>query len=305
MGSVTPYIHYEGVIFHFLKGLVREFKLSEKSFAEVIQVSQDEAKAILRGTRSITIAQFMQLSRTFKFSVDAVSRGLCDMRTLVEHQSGNLQYLSERYSKGAFSKKFNAINVFNSIALIRGPTFANFVQEYVNAGDNIYRDPNGLINVQFFCDIFDLLKRYGVSDQEFVDMGKRSVDTAMRSNFGGVLCLEKSPKNLFRLYFDEVIRDLEKNNRYKIIKIDSDHCIVDSLETEEVCDLFSVKHIGSKERCAYRLGGIEAATRFIGFSDCKVTETRCSFDGHSSCRFHISYANSARISRGHTNELLC
>lgn len=269
---------------------LNNYKLaSDEELRDIMSVSSQDLALLKKGKSTLNILQLASLATHLKVSIDNISECRIDFETLIQHKKGNLSYLPERYMLGAESRKSAIVNILNYLEIYYGAELKNTVMYYFQINDSIHHDLDGKVNVMLVMDIYDYLNTRGFQDSDIYKIGVYMATTNKNSWLAEEFSKCHSVKALYEYYMAELIKIIEKNNLYKIIKLTSTTCTFESHEHEHMLDLFKVKHLGNKNRCISRAGTLSAATQYLGLPSASVVEKTCVHDGDSVCTFEINF----------------
>lgn len=276
-------------IANFLVRLQATLDIPEAEILDILKLNKSGFSKIINGTNELDLLRLCDLSTNYNFDLDALFNDRIDFETLRQHSFGNEDFISEKYKIGAFSKKRLLITIFDYIEKIYGWEIKESILKHFQLTKSIYSDPNGAINVFLFEDILAFTFKYGLTTKDICSIGHYSLLTTTETVLAKTLSLSESPKDLYELYFLDLIQYIEHNNKYKITSLTSESCEVVSHEINDNLDIFKVDHIGGPLRCLYRVGALQAATHYMGLPFAKVSEITCVHRGDKECKFLINY----------------
>jgi predicted hydrocarbon binding protein len=262
---------------------------SDEEVSDILHIARNQFNLFQKGLVEIPTLGFLNLSKHFGFSIDAFFDNNVDFEVIRQHHLKNYRYLPQKYTKGAFSKKQLIITVLDYVESHFGWTLKEAALDYFQIKNFHTFNPSDSINVYLFEDLLNFLVDKGLTRQDIIAIGHHSIVTTQGTELSHKLSSCRTIKELFQLYFEEIIDLIERNNKYRMIKMTNNFCEVLVEEIDDNLDIFKVKHIGGQKRCDYRAGALSAATNYIGLKSCVVEEVTCAHKGDDNCIYHISF----------------
>ncbi len=298
---------YDVKTVQFISRLQSVLNLSDSYLADVLKLEITEYDKFKEHSRPVKISELIRLADHFNFSVEAFSADQVDFEILRQQHIKNFNYLPEKYTFQAFSKKRLLQTVSSYLGLYFHWSIKEDLFRYFQIQDIDQADPNDRMNVYLFEDVLKYLRTVGLGETQIFNIGIHSVESSRRTTFEESLSTCLLPNEMFEKYFSESILLIEKNNRYQITKLNYFCCEVESHEIPDLLDAFRVRKIAGKERCIYRKGALSAVTRYIGFEDSKVTETHCVHDDGSCCKYLIQFGRPylKNNNNNNNNKMIC
>ena len=284
---------YNSKIVGFIKSLQRNLNLETEEMRDILRLTPEQFESVLNCKGHLTAYQFADLAKRFHFSLENFNQDRIDMTVIQQHYGGNQSYISEKYTTGAFSKKIMVINVLNYVERFYAKSLRADAMDYFQVNDSIYEDRDGMVNFVFFEDLINYLKSRGLNETDVTRIGAHTIRTNEGTPFAREMAKFSSPKEMYEIYMTELIKTVEQNNAYKLIRLCDDFCVIESHENHNLLDIFKVHHIGDPARCTYRVGALAAATNYMGLPSSDVVETTCVHNGDPVCTFHINFERPA------------
>ncbi len=291
MSEISLEQQYEQKVILFLNNIIKYLNLPRTEVSEALGIQGSDLNHILSGKKPLEVEKFARFSRYIGFSLSRFEDGEVDFRALREHWLGNAKHIPNAYTVGARSRNTMLINVFNYVKKVYEQTLAEGLLRHLQIDESILLYPDEKSNFHLFRDAISFLKMQGLNDWDVYKIGLNTIQTNNGTHFAKKMKSFKTPKSMYENYLGCLIEDVERNNRYQIVKITDKICEVESLEREEMLDIFKVSHIGHRERCIYRVGGLAGATMYLGLPQAQVEEVSCVHSGDPVCKFRINFEN--------------
>jgi hypothetical protein len=151
------------------------------------------------------------------------------------------------------------------------------------------RNPFAPVSVQLLTDICVFLRERGFIDFDYHRMGEFTFEANRGSMVARLLAECMSVAQLYDFYFNQVMPLLEANCHYDLVTLSSTHGVVEVRTISDVGAELGVRHIGSRELCAFKRGIIAVMPRYLGDLPARVCETSCVHRGDSICRFEFDF----------------
>lgn len=267
--------------------------IEHSAWASVLRLTTKEYAKVLSGKKPLTVLSLFAISERFSLSIELMMQNRLDYAAVVEHQAGNLAYLPERYTVAAFSKRRTAVNFLGYIENTYGWRLRSEALRHFQMTEASFSDPDATINVQFLTDLMGFLRKRGLSDKDFFEIGAHSLVTNRKSLLGEALCKKKSPSQVYETMTVELISFFERNCSYRLARLTEDSCVLESHSNSDVASALRVKHLGSVDGCLQRAGILASAPGYIGLPRARVFELTCVHRGDSKCRFKVDFGQAA------------
>jgi transcriptional regulator with XRE-family HTH domain len=285
-------VNYDPLIRVFIKRTQDTLGLEDEEISDQMKVSRAFYKKIMSGQSSASVHSLKNLADNYNLSLEAIKHDQVDYETILEHKKGNLDFIAKKYTVGAYSKRRTVTNFLDYIKNFVGYELFEEVERYFQLNHEIYSNQDGFINIRFFEDIYKYVKeRHNFTGKMFYDIGRYNIVTNKNTVFAQSLRELESPSQLFEHFMLDLINLIEHNSSYKVVSIDENVCVVESVASEKVQDELKVKRIGSRETCIYRAGALAVVPSYISYPEAIVKETKCVHKGDCVCRFEIDYSH--------------
>ena len=291
-GSNSRLKEYRSRIRSILLDVHSALCISEKDWLEVLELKQRDYRNILSGRKDLPTLNLYCLTERLNLSPEAFQTGRIDYRAIQAHWKGYTDYLSPRYTVGAFSKRHTVLNTLNFLEVTRGREWRQLVNRTFQTNEVLWEKIDQPINILFLTDMWGFLAKQGFSATDFLAIGRNSFSTHQNTHIGKTMGERKNCKDIFEFTFNSFMPQFEQNCFYKIIKLSHDICIIDGWTSTHLSDALKVKHAGNTYSCMVKTGVISSITCFIKRPHARVTETQCVHRGDDKCRFEVEFPTS-------------
>jgi hypothetical protein len=267
----------------------------KKTWAEVLGVSERDYELVRKGAKPVSIAALEAMARYLNVSLEAFSNNEVDTSALAARFRGEKDYLRERYSTGALSRRWSSINILDYIENFFSWQLRALALRHLQVSEAVFGSPDGKISLQFPLDLYDFLHRQGVGDSHFFSIGANSVITYLDSPLGHELRKSREIGELFEIFCAHVGTYLEQNHHYLIERLDNESCVIVCFPTSDVRDALGVNAPGSPRLCSTKAGVMAALPAYLGLTFADVEEITCIHRGDDACRFEADFTRAAAM----------
>ncbi|MDR3606230.1 MAG: hypothetical protein P4M08_02490 [Oligoflexia bacterium] len=229
------------------------------------------------------------LSEELEITLEAVSSGNLDYRTLARRQSGNATCLPGVYATGAHSRVRTSSHILDFIEIHHGWRERNQILCRFQLNESIFANLETKISIKFLSDLWLYLNSRGVTLEQFHQIGKYSVLSNINSVVGQHFRKFKSPKTAYESLFEVVNIHYDKNFTYRIKNLTHSCCVVDAQPNKDVLDELQSTTIGNEGSCASRGGTMASILGYLDLPYADVTEINCIHRGDPQCRYIARY----------------
>ncbi len=258
---------------------------------DILQLGEDEYRSFRESKIDLPITALENVAEYLELSIEELYHGRVDIPTLAAHVKGDREVIPEKYLVAANSSRRSVLSTLDYVELSRGGLVRAQVLRRFQLKEAMFSDLNAPVNVRLGSDMAAWLSRRGMAEAEFVRIGTLAVRAHRHSGLHRALTGLSRSRSVYERVFDEHIVHIEKNCRYRILKMDDQRCVVESKTWNQVADALGVREVGSREICAHRLGFMSATPGLLGFRFGVVREPRCVHRGDPACLFEIEYAS--------------
>lgn len=283
--------HYQAKTVVFLKELQDRLNLSDEEIAQKMCTTSKRYKSFLSYSCVPTMNELQGLLDHYNLSLDALKHDKIDLDVVASHSTGSLLRISERYLKGAFSKRRTINHTLDYIKDNIGYFAYDMTERYFQLNKCILANPEAMINIHFIEDLYTYLAyEQCLPSQEFFKIGMHNLSTLEGSSFARSLTDVTHPKFLYRNLIERDVRLLEKNSDYQLISLTDGSCIFRSNIRQQVSELLSITKVGTTHTCKYREGIFSMLPQFIDLPHAQVQETSCAHRGDEFCQFEVDFS---------------
>lgn len=279
--------HHSLQIASTLERIRRTIGMDADRWTEVMGLTKRKFDRVNAGTELLPITAIHYVAEYLNLSVEAIAKGALDFMALAEHYEGNLEYIPERYLKGAFSKRLTALNFLDYLETYFGWELREKILQKLQTTEFAIRRASEPINIKFITDIGDYLRNYSFDDKDIFRIGMHTLVTNQDNPFARNLAASTTPIEIFERY-DAEVAFVEKNGRYPIIKRDGETFILEFRPNPGVLDALEVDKFGSPLLCSYKAGLMAALPGYLNLPYADVREIACVHRGDQACRYEVN-----------------
>ena len=248
-----------------------------------------EEKKLLLSPRLTPITR---LTDSLGISIDAIVTGNIDFHALAAHATGNLKQLPERYSVAKFSKIRTSIHILDFIENQLGWQAKKSIYNHFQINEAMFTSPESTVNFLMPSDICKFIgEKFKASLHQLQNIGAHSAIVNKNSVVGRVASKFKDPKALYENFFQVMVHQLyEKNQRYRILKLTRQNCLVETNFREEVKESLKTNRLGNEFACAAIGGSMASIPGYLDLSYSQVTKVDCIHRGGGSCKYFIDFS---------------
>jgi predicted hydrocarbon binding protein len=262
---------------------------TEGELASLLGLSRSSYRRYRASGRSLPVESVFQLTDRLPIGFEKLMTGEIDFEALHEHSNGNLDYLPARYRDGDFSKRRTSVNALYFIENHLGPTAKKNLLKHFQVSAEAFRDPDRTINIHFITDVLNYLQRYGHQKESFVQIGRYSTDTNLRSHLAEVYAECRTPGEMYDKLINALIANYDENFQYRLTKLTSRNAVIRVYQKPETEAALKLKRYGCEPICWMRVGLTAALPRYNGLPEAVVNKTKCVFNGDECCEMEIDY----------------
>jgi hypothetical protein len=202
---------------------------------------------------------------------------------------GNYEELPTKYSYGGLSKTRTIINCLNYIEDKYGLGAKHSLLRSLQIDPRYFDSPERKINIYVLTDICSFLRKHSFSNEDFIEIGKRSYDTNKNTELG---CMFSTHKNVYDL-FEDICSNLsvrfDQNFNYSISKVGNRAIHIQSAPTQQAQDLLKTKKIGNETICLTKLGVFGTFPNYLGLENGNAVKTKCLYQGDSCNEYKVTF----------------
>ncbi len=265
---------------------------NDAELLERLQITEKQFMHQKKLNLSPSLDAITNLTESLGISIESLINGKIDFQTLLDHASGNLTKLPERYSSAKFSKVRTSIHLLDFIENNLGWSAKKTIYNHFQINESIFENAESTVNFLMPSDICQYIgEKFKAPTSLLYKIGAHSSTVNKNSILARVLSAYKKPKELHENIFTEIVhRFYDKNQIYKILKLTNQYCIVELNFRDEVKDLLKLKTPGNQFACHSIAGSISSLTGYINLPNSKVTKIDCIHQGGCSCKFLIDFS---------------
>lgn len=216
-------------------------------------------------------------------------RDLLDLEALSRHIEGDLTYLPERYTVGAFGKRMTSATIFKEIEKRIGLAEVDLIMRYLQVKPQAFEFGDLLININFSTDLFRVLRQRGIPPKFIQDLGARSSIATRAHPIFSALRNSRTVAEVYERYVAENVRALERNAVYRLASVSDSMIVARASLNPEVAEALKSKHYGSADLCEFRTGLFGCIAEYGDFAPLDGTKTHCIYKGDSYCQWVAEY----------------
>lgn len=241
---------------------------------------------------SPSLDSITHFTESIGIDIDAIVTGKIDYRALAAHNSGNLKVLPERYSRAKFSKIRTSIHILDYVEKILGWNAKKTIYNHFQINESMFDNPESTVNFLMPSDICRFIgEKFKASHLQLQRIGAHSSTVNQNSVVGQVAARFNNPKVLYENFFQVMVHQLyEKNQRYRILKLSDDYCIVETNFRSEVKELLKTHQLGNVFACASIAGSMASIPGYLNLAHSKVTKIDCVHHGGCNCKYFIDFS---------------
>lgn len=260
------------------------------TWADMLGMKSADYLNCVRGGKDLSVLSLLLLANQLEFSLENLMNRKIDFKTVAAKHAGNNQYLSERYSVAAFSRRRTATNLLDAVEEFLGWEARARALRYLQVNEAVFRDPDETININFNTDLCEFLTRDNGGETLFFNMGAYSVISNQNTVFGRIMSQQRSLKELHQYVVEEMLSSYwERNCKYSLLSLTSTSCQIESIATEELSSGLGIKNPGNAMLCATRNGIAASIPGYLGLPFSNAREIRCVHRGDPACVFETDF----------------
>jgi len=288
--------NYRRKVSEVLERLRISLDYTPQSWAEILKITERDYQLVLHSQKDISAVALAELAELLKLDFEVFATGAIDYQGVVARHQGNLAYLPDRYSMGAFSRKRTSLGVLQYLEQYYGWRTRDALLRTLQVSETVFQNPEELISVRFLNDTVKHLAKRGYQKYEIFGMGAHSMIVNQGSVFAHALAQCQTPMEAYeKMVLELLAPHFERNYQYRLMYADHSHCILDVKPSEELLSACALKEVASPELCSYRAGVAASVCGYLSLPLSHVTEIRCIHDGAPSCQFNIDYSRATAL----------
>ena len=244
----------------------------------------------------LSLVEATALVKKLNLSLEAFVYNQIDYLSLAEHHSGNLNYIPKKYLFGAYSKRRTVTGFLDYIEYLRGSRVRGNILRHFQITEASLENGEKPINIIFMQDLFKLIRKDCFGDLDYINIGAFSAVANKGSPLHHSLLMTNSISEAYEHLIVDLVRYYEHNCDYRLVKLTSEGCVVESTPSQSLVDAHQNYNIGSREICLCRSGILTSVPTYINEFNSKVIETRCIHQGDPICSFEVQYNRAKRPS---------
>lgn len=261
----------------------------KKTWAEILGVSESDYDRIRTGEHPIAITSLDAIARHLNVSLESFWNNTIDVAALAARFKGDAGFLRERYSEGALSRRWSSINILDFVELYFGWELRALALKHLQVSEAVFASPEEMINLRFPIELYEFLRKHGVTDSNFFLIGANSVMTYMNAPLGQEIQKARSVAETYEAFCAGIGPHLEKNCHYGLDQIDSSSCTLTCIPSTQLCDALHEDTPGSEQLCSTKAGVVSAMPGYLGLPFAHVEEITCIHRGDDACRFEADF----------------
>jgi len=289
--SAASYRNQAKALWKTFSKIQRVLGVRDGELAEMLCLSIKDFTRLRHEQRELSTSKIFSLADILHVSVENIWKDEIDYRALVESFHGNQAHIPERYDHAAFSKRRTAVTLVGFSEAAWGTTFANLTLRHFQIHPAALFRPDKMINIHFLTDFCAYLKRQGVAQNRFYEMGRFSVASNRGSALDQAIQKEKNARGVYERVFEELVNVYyDKNWNYGIRQLSNDHAVASIEPRQEVLAALGAGNMGSHLLCLFKAGVTASLLGYKGLTDAKVTHPKCRHKGDSECLYDIDFS---------------
>jgi len=214
--------------------------------------------------------------------------GKIDLQTLAAHYQGNVLYVPEKYSIHAFSRKRSILNVVHYVQEHLGWNSAALLLKQFQIHYRSLLEEEGHVNILLALEMLKELRKWGVGDHFFINLGKYTSISFKNSFLGQSVKFASSVKQAYEIVFS-YYKFYEENADYQLLKLTSTYCLLECVPKLDIIHAFFPHPITTHESTLYKIGVMQSIPSFLGLPAAQVKQVSSVLQGNASCIFEINF----------------
>jgi hypothetical protein len=284
-----------------LNTIQESLNLDAKSFAGLMEFDEKEFHSYRLANKEPVVTKVMALSKALNIGFDELYTNTFDVKTLVNQFYGSQTQMPEKYQRAALSKRRMSYAMLDFIEARFGWQKRALLLRRLQMHESMYENLDAPISGEIGYDILTFLVSQSQTPEIVSELGEYSLNTHRRTAMGRALSRARSASEGYELALNEIIpRYFNKYDCWKLIHSDHHSCeVITTPNHEALLDQgVNLSHFVNPTVCRLNLGYLRTFPAYAGFSSGRVKKTACVNEGHSACRYEISY-NSHRTDHPH------
>lgn len=253
---------------------------------EFLKITRREYERLKLSGAEPSLSSIFLLCDHLHVSFGTLVEGRIDYPTLVAHFVGKRDYLPEKYTSQAFTKKRVVLNILNHIEWIFGAEVRTVALRDLQLSEAAFVDLDETVNLRLTVDLIEWVRKNYKSNSMIEDMGKEILITKPNQKMVSELQESRNVRELFEFFFSGAISTyLEKNVQWKLDRIRGNEVLVTGTASDEIFAL-GKRYVSSPPTFLYRKGILSAVPRFLNLPDADVTVKKDFREGKR-CQFSV------------------
>jgi hypothetical protein len=288
-------------LIRLLEKLRDHLEVSKGIWSEYLGLNAREYGKVLEHKEPLSAVSLYHVSERLGLNPSVFETGRIDYVALLEAHRGNRHYINPAYLVAASSRKFTVVNAMNFIEKYRGGYLRIAASRHLQIDEDYWSDwekpDSEQVNIRLIGDLWSFLRSRGLQDEDFRALGAHSITTYRSTHLGKSLSSFHHPRDLYEYLFGDFVKNIEQNHLYRITRLDSRICVIESWTNPDVSQALGVRNVGSLDICQVRSGIMESMPTFLDLPAAVVHETHCIHRGDPVCRFTCDFSRASAPER--------
>lgn len=283
-------INYQDIFWGNIQKIQDILALKNAEVAELLELSSLEYVTSKLKRGPIDLQRMDAFLDRVGMSLDTFFEGHFDKDQIQNFYYGELDSLPARYDFAKYSKARTIINCLTYIELKYGPELKNSIVRSLNMDIRFFEDPERVLNIKLLKDLCVILKNFGLTDQDFVDMGRMSHYTNKSDKLGQILSSHRNMEDMMHDICDRHSTSFDQNFEYFVTGKDEGEISIGFKPTEYVLEHLGHFEIVSDQVCLTKRGVFSAFPLYLDYDKSYVKKTKCMLEGDNHYEYKIFYS---------------
>ncbi len=264
--------------------------INDFQVGEMFDLSSNEFTILKKTNGLIDLQRMDKFLDKVGMSLDNFFEGNFNKEQVQNFYLGPSEALPERYDFAKYSKARTLINCLTYIKLKYGNEFKNGILRSLQMDIRFFENPEHETNIKLLKDLCKTLSRFGLTDNDFLAMGRMSYQTNRESKLGQSFRQHRNIEDLMADICESQSRKFDQNFDYFITGRGKGEISVGSRPTEHVLEHLGHSEMVSDEICLTKLGVFGTFPQYLNYKNSYAVKTKCMREGSSYYEYKISFS---------------
>lgn len=283
-------MEYQNIFWDNLNEIQAMLALKDSELSELFELSFEEFSLLKLNNKSIELQRMDVFLDRIGMDLDSFFEGKFEKNQLQNFYYGPIDHLPARYNFAKFSKARTIINCLAYIEIKYGIEFKNSIVRSLNIDIRFFEDPERVMNTRLLRDLCATLKKYGLTDQDFLAMGRMSYHTNREGKLGAILRTHRNMGDLMEDMCENYSSYFDQNFDYFITGKDKGEIFIGFRPTEHALEYLRYNEMVTNQVCFTKQGVFETFPRYLDYENSIVEKTKCMLEGNSYYEYKIYYS---------------